>query len=124
MEQKFFICEHCGNIIAMVKDKGVPVMCCGQKMTRLEPGVTDGAVEKHLPVWKKEGNKVTVTVGSVAHPMTEEHSIEWVSLQTKFGNQRKALQPGKEPTVCFSLCEGDEVEAVYAYCNLHGLWKA
>lgn len=124
MEQKFFICEHCGNIIAMVKDKGVPVMCCGQKMTRLEPGVTDGAVEKHLPVWKKEGNKVTVTVGSVAHPMTEGHSIEWVSLQTKYGNQRKALQPGKEPTVCFSLCEGDEVEAVYAYCNLHGLWKA
>ncbi len=124
MEQKFYICSHCGNIIAMVKDKGVPVMCCGQKMTRLEPGVTDGAAEKHLPVWKKEGNKVFVTVGSVAHPMTEEHSIEWVSVQTKYGNQRKPLIPGQAPEVCFSLCDGDEVEAVYAYCNLHGLWKA
>jgi superoxide reductase len=68
-------------------------------------------------------NIVTVCVGSVEHPMTEAHYIEWVSLQTKFGNQRKALKPGDKPTVCFALCEGDEVEAVYAYCNLHSLWK-
>lgn len=124
MEQKFYICEHCGNIITMVRDKGVPVMCCGQKMTELIPGTTDGAVEKHVPVYKTEGNKVTVTVGSVEHPMLPEHYIEWVSLQTKQGNQRKALQPGEKPEVCFALCEGDEVEAVYEYCNIHGLWKA
>lgn len=124
MEQKFLICEHCGNIIAMVKDKGVPVMCCGQKMKELIPGSTDAAVEKHVPVYTVNGNKVEVTVGSVEHPMTEEHLIEWVSLQTKSGNQRKALSPAQAPKVCFSICDGDEVVAVYAYCNLHGLWKA
>ncbi|MDO4395562.1 MAG: desulfoferrodoxin family protein [Clostridia bacterium] len=123
MEQKFFICEHCGNMIAMVKDKGVPVMCCGQKMTELIPGTTDAAVEKHVPAYEVEGNVVKVKVGEVAHPMLEEHYIEWVSIQTKQGNQRKALNPGEAPEVCFALCDGDEVEAVYAYCNLHGLWK-
>ncbi|MCI7085077.1 MAG: desulfoferrodoxin family protein [bacterium] len=124
MKQKFFICEHCGNIIAMVEDKGVPVMCCGQKMTELVPGTTDAAAEKHIPVYKTEGNKVYVTVGEVEHPMTEEHYIQWVSLQTKLGNQRKALKPGDAPKTCFALCDGDEIEAVYAYCNLHSLWKA
>ena len=115
MEQKFFICEHCGNIIAMVKNAGVPVMCCGQKMTELVPGTTDAAVEKHVPSYVVEGNKVIVTVGEVEHPMAEEHYIEWVSIQTKQGNQRKALKPGEAPKICFSICEGDEVEAVYAY---------
>lgn len=123
MEQKFFICEHCGNIIAKVKDKGVPVMCCGQKMTELVPGSVDAATEKHVPEYTVDGNKVFVKVGSVEHPMTEEHLIEWVSIQTKQGNQRKPLAAGAAPEVCFSLCDGDEVEAVYAYCNLHGLWK-
>ncbi|HIT61597.1 MAG TPA: desulfoferrodoxin [Candidatus Fimousia stercorigallinarum] len=124
MEQKFLICEHCGNMIAMVKDTGVPVMCCGQKMTEIIPGTTDAAVEKHVPVYTVDGTTVTVSVGSTAHPMLPEHYIEWVSLQTKQGNQRKLLKPGDEPKVCFAMCEGDEVEAVYAYCNLHGLWKA
>ena len=124
MEQKFFICERCGNIIAMVKSSGVPVMCCGQQMKEIIPGTTDAAVEKHVPVYTVEGNKVMVTVGSAEHPMLPEHYIEWVSLQTKQGNQRKALKPGDAPKVCFAICEGDEVEAVYAYCNLHSLWKA
>ena len=124
MEQRFFICEVCGNIIAMVKPSGVPVMCCGRKMTPIEPGTTDAAVEKHVPVWEKEGNLVKVKVGSVAHPMIPAHYIEWVSLQTKAGNQRKALHPEQAPEVTFALTDGDEVEAVYAYCNLHSLWKA
>ena len=124
MEQKFFICETCGNIIAMVKPSGVPVMCCGQKMKEIVPNTTDAAQEKHVPVWTKEGNLVKVQVGSAAHPMLAAHYIEWVSLQTKAGNQRKALAPGQAPEVTFALTEGDEVEAVYAYCNLHGLWKA
>lgn len=124
MEQKFFICSHCGNIIAKVKDVGVPVMCCGQKMTEIIPGTTEASQEKHIPVYQVEGNIVTVRVGAVDHPMTAEHLIEWVSLQTKQGNQRKILAPGQEPVVRFALCEGDEVEAVYAYCNLHGLWRA
>ena len=124
MEQKFYVCSHCGNIIAKVKDVGVPVMCCGQKMTEIVPGTTEASHEKHIPVHQVEGNIVTVRVGSVDHPMTAEHLIEWVSLQTKQGNQRKILAPGQEPVVRFALCEGDEVEAVYAYCNLHGLWRA
>ncbi len=124
MEQRFFICEHCGNIIAMVKSSGVPVVCCGQPMTELVPGTSDGAHEKHVPVYKVEGNKVIVNIGEVAHPMVAEHFIEWVSLQTKAGNQRKALVPEQAPTVTFALEDGDTVEAVYAYCNLHGLWKA
>ena len=124
MEQTFYICEHCGNIIAKVKDVGVPVMCCGQKMTEIVPGTVEAAAEKHIPVYQVNGSVVTVRVGSVDHPMLPEHYIEWVSLQTKQGNQRKALHPGDKPEVCFALCPGDEVEAVYAYCNLHSLWKA
>ena len=84
----------------------------------------DAAVEKHVPDYRVEGNMVTVTVGSVEHPMLPEHYIEWVFLQTKHGNQKKVLCPGDKPVVYFSICDGDEVEAVYAYCNLHSLWKA
>lgn len=124
MEQKFYICEHCGKMVALVKESGVPVMCCGQKMTEIIPGTTDAAVEKHVPVYTVENNIVHVMVGEVEHPMTPEHFIEWVSIQTNQGNQRKALKPGDQPEICFALCDGDEVEAVYAYCNLHGLWKA
>ena len=124
MEQKFYICEHCGNIAALIKNAGVPLMCCGQKMKEIIPGTTDAAIEKHVPVYKVEGNLVTVTVGSTEHPMMPEHSIEWVSLQTAQGNQLKTLKPENKPEVSFALCDGDEVEAVYAYCNLHGLWKA
>lgn len=123
MEQKFYICKHCGNIIAMVKSSGVPVVCCGEAMSEIIPGTVEASHEKHIPVYEVNGNHVTVQVGSILHPMVDNHYIEWVSLQTKFGNQRKTLKPGDNPTVCFSICDGDEVEAVYAYCNLHGLWK-
>lgn len=124
MELKFYRCEHCGNIIAYVKSSGVPVVCCGEKMKELVPGTTDAAVEKHVPVYTVEGNVVNVKVGSVTHPMLEEHSIEWIALQTNKGNQRKILKPGEAPEANFYLGEGEEVEAVYEYCNLHGLWKA
>jgi superoxide reductase len=124
MKQRFFICEHCGNIVTKVKDSGVHVICCGQKMTEIIPGTTDASVEKHVPVYQVKDNKVFVTVGSVEHPMVPEHYIEWVSLQTKLGNQMKELKPGDAPKVCFALCEDDEIEAIYAYCNLHSLWKA
>ena len=124
MEQKFYICEKCGNIVAMVRESGMPIMCCGQAMKRIEPGTTEASTEKHIPVYRVEGNMVMVTVGSVAHPMAPEHYIQWISLQTKSGNQRKVLNPGDEPAACFAICDGDEVEAVYAYCNIHSLWKA
>ncbi len=122
MKQRFFICKHCGNILAMVKDKGMPVLCCGEIMSEIIPGSTDASTEKHIPVFTIDKNKVYVVVGEVEHPMTDEHYIEWISIQTKQGNQRKCLLPSDKPVACFSICDGDEVEAVYAYCNLHSLW--
>ena len=89
-------------------------------MTRLEAGVVEASKEKHIPVVTVEGNTVQVSVGSVAHPMTEEHHIAWVYLQTDCGGQRKCLKG--EPAVTFALADEKPV-AVYAYCNLHGLWK-
>ena len=124
MDMKFYKCKHCGQMVAIVKETGAPLVCCGEPMEEIVAGTTDAAVEKHVPVYEVKDNKVTVTVGSVEHPMLDVHYIEWVSLQTKQGNQRKALKPGDAPKVEFAICEGDEVEAVYAYCNLHSLWKA
>jgi superoxide reductase len=121
--QKFYICEHCGNLIGMIHDAGVPMMCCGKKMTKLEPGVVEASHEKHIPVVRVEGNNVYVEIGSVEHPMIEAHSILWVYLQTDKGGQRKNLEVGKAPAVSFALADEKPV-AVYAYCNLHGLWKA
>jgi superoxide reductase len=120
---KFYICEHCGNLIGMINDAGVPMMCCGKKMTKLEPGTVEASAEKHIPVITVNGNTVTVTVGEVAHPMTAEHSILWVYLQTDKGGQRKCLEVGAEPTVTFALAD-EKPLAAYAYCNLHGLWMA
>ena len=124
MEPKFYICEHCGNIITKLRDSGVPVVCCGEPMKELKAGTTDAALEKHVPVWKQEGGIVSVVVGSVEHPMLPEHFIEFIVLKTKNGVQMKKLAPGEAPKAEFAICEGDEVEAVYEYCNLHGLWKA
>ena len=121
---KFYICEHCGNIIAMIRDKGVPVMCCGQKMTEIIPGTTDASVEKHVPVFEVKDGRLYVTVGSAEHPMLPEHFIEWIAVETSLGCQRKELRPGEPPKAVFALLEGEEVRAVYAYCNLHSLWKA
>ncbi|MFR1366492.1 MULTISPECIES: desulfoferrodoxin family protein [Lentihominibacter] len=123
MNMKFYKCEHCGNIITFVENKGVPVMCCGQKMTELVAGSTDAAQEKHVPVVEKDGDKVKVTVSSVEHPMLDEHYIQWVCLETKKGSQIKYLKPGEKPEAEFVL-DNDEIVAVYEYCNLHGLWKA
>ena len=123
MEQRFFKCEHCGNLIAVVKDAKVPMSCCGEKMKELIPGTTDAAVEKHVPEFEVKEGCVCVKVGEVEHPMVEAHFIEWVFLQTDKGTQMKKLTPGEKPEVCFAILPEEKVEAVYAYCNLHGLWK-
>ena len=102
----------------------MPVVCCGEEMKELIPNTTDAAVEKHVPVVKVEGQKVTVTVGAAEHPMVPEHYIQWIAVATEQGNQRKELAPGGKPQAEFMICEGDQVKEVYAYCNLHGLWKA
>ena len=122
-ENKFYICEHCGNIVGMIHNSGVPMMCCGQKMTKLEAGVVEASHEKHIPVVTVEGNTVRVNVGSVTHPMSEEHHIAWIYLQTNRGGQRKCLDVTGAPEVPFALADETPV-AVYAYCNLHGLWMA
>ncbi len=121
---KFYICKGCGKIVAIVKDSACPTKCCGESMEEIIPGTTDAAVEKHVPVCERKDDKVYVTVGEVVHPMTEAHFIEWIAIETKNGNQRKTLTPADEPKAVFPLLEGDEVLAVYAYCNLHSLWKA
>ncbi len=123
MKNKFFICEKCGNIIGMIEPSGVPVVCCGQKMTGLEAGVVEASREKHIPVVRLDGSTVKVTVGSVEHPMTAEHYISWIYMETDKGGQRKVLKPDSKPEATFALADEKPI-AVYAYCNLHGLWKA
>lgn len=119
---KFYQCPHCGNIVGKIHDSGVSIVCCGEKMKELVPGTVEASREKHIPVATVEGNTVKVVIGSVEHPMAEEHSILWVYLETDRGGQRKCLKVGEPPVVSFAV--GDERPvAVYAYCNLHGLWK-
>ena len=100
-ELKFYICEHCGNLIELVKDGGVPMMCCGKKMTKLEPGAVDASEEKHVPILAEDGDTLRVDVGAVTHPMLPEHHIAWVALLTDKGYYRKALNPGDEPVALF-----------------------
>lgn len=120
---RFYRCRHCGNIIAYAHYSGVDVVCCGEEMQEIIPGSTDGAKEKHVPVITVEGNKVTVKVGSVDHPMIDAHYIMWIALETKYGNQRHELKPGDAPEATFIINDGDEVIAAYEYCNLHSLYK-
>ena len=121
-EKKFYICKDCGNMIGMIKSSGVNVVCCGDPMTELKPNTVEASQEKHLPVVTIEGNIVKVKVGSVEHPMTEEHHIAWIYLETEQGGQRKKLAVGSKPEAEFALAGGDKVVGVYEYCNLHGLW--
>jgi superoxide reductase len=121
-KSRFFICKHCGNQIGMIHCSGASVVCCGDKMTELVPGSVDASHEKHVPVVTVSGDTVTVEVGSAAHPMVDEHYIEWIYLETKSGGQRKALKPGDAPKAVFKLID-DEAVTAFAYCNLHGLWK-
>lgn len=121
MSAKFYICRHCGNLVGMINNSGVPMVCCGEKMQALEANTTEAAGEKHIPAVTVDGGNVKVTVGEVKHPMQPEHYIQWVYVQTEKGGQRKSFKPGDEPTATFSVVD-DKVVAVYAYCNLHGLW--
>lgn len=123
METKFYLCNHCGNIIEKVKDSGVPVVCCGEKMVEMTANTVDASLEKHTPAVTVDGNRVVVVVGSVEHPMLEEHYIQWIHLETTAGMQRKVLKPGERPVAEFLLAEGEKAVAAYEYCNLHGLWK-
>ena len=119
---KFYICAHCRNIAEMVYDTGIPLNCCGDEMKELVPNTVEASGEKHIPAVEVSENVVEVNVGSVDHPMVDVHWIEWVQLVTDRGNYRKWLNPGEAPNVKFRL-DNEKPVAVYAYCNLHGLWK-
>ena len=121
-EPKFLICKHCGNLLTLVNESGAPLTCCGDTMTLLTANTEDAAVEKHIPVVTKTGSVYEVVVGSVEHPMVEEHFIQWVYMETEKGFQLKYLNPGDKPKVTFKV-DDDEPIAFYEYCNLHGLWK-
>lgn len=124
MKLHFYKCDICGKIVTILSDTGVPTDCCGQPMRELIPGEEDGASEKHVPVFSIEGGMVKVKVGSLAHPMTAEHGIRWVGLGTAHGFQFRELCPGDPPEAVFFIDPADTVKEVYAYCNLHGLWRA
>ncbi len=123
-QQRFYYCKHCGNIIGFIHNTGVPIICCGEAMAELVANTTDASTEKHVPVITVDGKKVTVAIGSDAHPMIEKHYIEWIYLQTEQGGQRKVLSPNAQPLAEFMLTDDDRLEVAFAYCNLHGLWKA
>lgn len=118
----FYRCNHCGNIAIKLVDKNVPLFCCGQMMTQISANTTDGAVEKHMPVVSRVGNVVSVKVGEVPHPMTEEHYISHIVAVTDRGFSVTELKPNESPEANFTLNENESLQGVYAYCNLHGLW--
>lgn len=123
VEQKFFRCKHCGNLVAMLHASGVPIICCGEPMEHLVPNTHEGATEKHIPIPEVMERLVHAKVGSVPHPMTEEHHIQFLYLETENGGQMKRLAIGEDAAAIFAVLN-DSPTAVYAYCNLHGLWKA
>ncbi len=123
-ENIFYKCKKCGKIVAIVEPSRYEMLtCCDEPMERIIPNTTDAAGEKHVPVIERVGNKVTVKVGSVTHPMTPEHYIGWIILQTDKGNQRKILTPDMKPEADFYVADDEKVEAALEYCNLHGLWS-
>jgi len=121
MKAKFYICEHCGNLVTTIHNAGVPLVCCGEKMKELLPNTVEASGEKHLPVAELSGSTLTVTVGAVEHPMVDVHHIQWLFVETENGGQLRYLTPGQAPKAVFELGSEKPV-AVYAYCNLHGLW--
>ena len=120
--QKFYICTQCGNMVGLIEDKGMPILCCGKRMSELVPNTVEASMEKHLPAVTVSGNNISVTIGSAPHPMEEAHHIGFVYVETELGGQRKCLKIGDEPKLSFCFMD-DKPVAVFAYCNLHGLWK-
>lgn len=122
MNLRFYHCNICGKIIAVLSDTDTPTDCCGQAMQELVPNCAGEFAEKHTPVFTQTANTVLVKISNIPHPMTDEHSISWIGIRTAKCFQFRELQPGCRPEANFCLVSGDCVEAVYTYCNLHGLW--
>lgn len=123
METKFFLCTTCGNVVVKIIDSGAELSCCGSEMKELTPCETEGWGEKHLPVVDfKDCDTVLVKIGAVPHPMMKEHHIMFIYLETRHGGQLQMLEADKPAEALFHVCK-DKPIAVYAYCNIHGLWK-
>lgn len=121
---RIFASEDCSSVIEAVQaGQDAVFSCCGKELKELKANTSEGASEKHLPAVEVDGAVVRVQVGSIAHPMTVEHSIGFICLETEKGVQRVCLKPDEEPKACFAVAEGDRPVAAYAYCNLHGFWK-
>lgn len=118
----FYKCAHCGNIVIKLVDKKVPVFCCGEIMQELTPNMEDASQEKHVPVVTISEGKVKVEVGSVLHPMMQEHYITNIVIETNLGYYTRNLNPNDKPEATYDLQPNENVIAVYEYCNLHGLW--
>ncbi len=116
-----YICRQCGNVIDLLHSGGGSLVCCRQPMEFLTANTTEASAEKHLPVLDRNGNILTVRVGSEEHPMSEDHYIMWIAVAVDGLVQRKFLSPGEKPQAVFEVSDG-KLE-VFAYCNLHGLWK-
>ena len=121
---KFYKCSKCGKIITLLNKTSIPTLCCGEEMAEIIAGTVEASREKHIPKYLISGDVVTVEVGSVIHPMSEEHFIEFIVVESESGYQIKKLKPSDAPKAEFILSSGNDIVAVYAYCNLHGLWKA
>ena len=121
--ERLFISDDKKTIAMLILKGTEEIFCDGSKMQKLIANTTDAAQEKHVPEVKVEGKNMSVQVGSVLHPMTAEHLICWIYLQTRKGGQYKILTPQDTPQANFIIADDDEPVAVYEYCNLHGLWK-
>ncbi len=119
----FYKCIKCGKVLEEIISKVNTTTCCGQSMFELKPNVEDASVEKHVPVIAINNNIIAVSVGETLHPMDEDHYIAFICVETTEGIYKKMLKPGSTPFAEFPLKIGEEVINVYAYCNVHGLWK-
>ncbi len=123
MEVKFYHCKHCGKVIMILNDATTPTVCCGDQMTLLKSGITDGDTEKHVPVVTVSDNTATVNIGSKDHPMTKEHYIQWICLVTTKSVYFRYLTPDCKPHAVFGLCPDEKVVECYEFCNIHKLFK-
>lgn len=121
---KMYRCKICGNIVAVVNDGGVNPMCCGQDMELLSPGTSDGDTEKHVPKVTCNMNKVMVEVGAKLHPMTPEHYINMIVLETDKGAYIRFLTDNDVPSVEFTIGKDEKPIMAYSYCNIHSLFGA
>ena len=119
---KFYECKTCGNILVLQEETGVIPVCCGKTVVEMVPQKDDGPKEKHVPVITVKDDEVCVKVGEVEHPMSEEHYIKWIVLETNMGKHKRILNPNDKPMACFKLASGEEPISAYIYCNIHSLW--